>query len=69
MRLVPRSVWKPAFTVLKHGLVRSGLLRRWDDWHRDVFASDTVQAFIAEFYADDIRLFAECAAERDDGRA
>jgi hypothetical protein len=69
MGVLPRSVWKPAFTVLKHGLVRAGLLARWDDWHREIFASEDVRAFIASFYADDVRLYADCAKARGDRRA
>lgn len=55
--IMPREMWKPIFGSIKKAYVRSGILKRWEDRYRDVFQSDHVQAFIKEYYADDIKLF------------
>ena len=67
MNNLPRRAWKPVFTLAKGGLMRTGVLKRSNDWHGAVFQSEDVQRFIREFYANDISLFSECCAKSKDG--
>lgn len=56
-RLLPRKVWKPVFTAVKAGLLSTGMIRTGGNPLPDLPNTDAIQAFVAEFYADDIALY------------
>ena len=56
---VPRCIWKPVFSLVKRHLLEFGALSKWSHRHAGAFRSAKVHRFVAEFYADDVRLYEE----------
>lgn len=65
---LPRRVWKPVFKPIKAAFVAVGLMRHAGNPIADLPNADEIDAFISEFYAEDIRLFERVNAARR-GRA
>lgn len=60
-RLLPRALWKPAFTAIKAVFRRAGVIRRPANPLADLPNAAEIRAFIDEFYAADLALLAEIA--------
>ena len=56
-KALPRRVWKPFFKPVKAAFVATGLIRHAGNPLADLPNADEIDAFIAEFYAEDIRFY------------
>lgn len=63
-KALPRWIWKPAYKPIKKIFRSTGLIRTAARSLADFPNRSEIEAFIAEFYADDIRLFQRLVAER-----
>lgn len=63
-KALPRRVWKPVFKQLKAVFVAAGLLRHAGNPLAELPNAGEIDAFITEFYADDIHLFEKANAAR-----
>lgn len=64
-RALPRKVWKPVFNSMKSVLLATGLIRPGGNPLPELPNADEIEAFISEFYADDIRLVETVNAARN----
>jgi hypothetical protein len=63
-RVVPRSVWKPAYRPIKKLFLAAGLMSHGGTDLSELPNANEIRAFVAEFYAGDIELFRMLDAER-----
>lgn len=56
-KLLPRTIWKPAFKPIKSAFRAVGLIKESRNPLAELPNSDDITAFIREFYARDIALF------------
>jgi len=55
-KALPRRVWKPAFKPVKAAFIAAGPMRRAVNPLAELPNANEIEAFVAEFYADDIHL-------------
>ena len=63
-KILPRSIWKPAYEPIKKAFWAIGLAQKNDDLIARLPNAADINAFIAEFYARDIALIKRLEAER-----
>lgn len=56
-KALPRRLWKPAFKPIQAAFVATGLMRHAGNPLVNLPNASEIDAFIAEFYAEDIQLF------------
>lgn len=66
--VLPTWLWRPIYTSAREVFIRTGLARKGGAPISELPNFEAIQAFIAEFYAEDIRLFQKLDAESQNRR-